>query len=48
MTEAAFLDENPAPGSEEIVQAMGQYYCCCGCYTRIFSAVEKAVEETAM
>lgn len=48
MTAAAFLDENPAPSSEEIVQAMGQNYCRCGCYTRIFSAVQKAAEETAV
>ena len=47
MTAAAFLDENPAPSSEEIVQAMGQNYCRCGCYTRIFSAVQKVAEETA-
>jgi isoquinoline 1-oxidoreductase alpha subunit len=46
MTAAAFLDENPAPSSEEIVEAMGQNYCRCGCYTRIFTAVEKAAGET--
>jgi len=48
MTAAAFLDENPAPSGEEIVEAMGQNYCRCGCYTRIFSAVEKAAQETAV
>ena len=47
MTAAAFLEENPAPSSEEIVEAMGQNYCRCGCYTRIFTAVEKAAEVTA-
>ena len=47
MTAAAFLDENPAPNSEEIVEAMGQNYCRCGCYTRIFRAVERAAQETA-
>jgi isoquinoline 1-oxidoreductase alpha subunit len=45
MTAAAFLVENPSPSSAEIVEAMGQNYCRCGCYTRIFSAVEKAAEE---
>ena len=29
----------------EIVEAMGDNYCRCGCYTRIFGAVEKAAEE---
>lgn len=48
MTAAAFLEENPAPSSEEIVEAMGQNYCRCGCYTRIFTAVEKAAEATAV
>ena len=48
MTAAAFLDENPEPSSAEIVEAMGQNYCRCGCYTRIFNAVEKAAEETAV
>ncbi len=47
MTAAAFLAENPAPNSEEIIAAMGQNYCRCGCYVRIFTAVEKAAEETA-
>jgi isoquinoline 1-oxidoreductase alpha subunit len=45
MTAAAFLEENPAPSSTEIVEAMGENYCRCGCYTRIFGAVEKAAEE---
>jgi len=48
MTAAAFLDENPAPSSNEIVEAMGQNYCRCGCYTRIFAAVEKAAKETSV
>jgi isoquinoline 1-oxidoreductase alpha subunit len=47
MTAAAFLKENPAPNSDEIVEAMGQNYCRCGCYTRIFAAVAKAAEETS-
>ncbi|MEM7538181.1 MAG: (2Fe-2S)-binding protein [Chloroflexota bacterium] len=42
MTAAAFLTSNPAPSSDEVVNAMGQNYCRCGCYVRIKSAVEKA------
>ena len=48
MTAAAFLEENPAPNSDEIVEVMGQNYCRCGCYTRIFAAVEKAAKETSI
>lgn len=44
MTAAAFLESNPAPNSEEIVQAMSQNYCRCGCYHRIKSAVARAAE----
>ncbi len=47
MTAAAFLKENPAPSSEEIVEAMGQTYCRCGCYVRIFNAVQKAAQEAS-
>jgi isoquinoline 1-oxidoreductase alpha subunit len=42
MTAAAFLEQNPSPSGDEIIEAMGQNYCRCGCYVRIFSAVEKA------
>jgi isoquinoline 1-oxidoreductase alpha subunit len=45
MTAAAFLAANPAPSREEIVEAMGENYCRCGTYTRIYKAVEKAAEE---
>jgi isoquinoline 1-oxidoreductase subunit alpha len=48
MTAVSFLEENPAPSSEEIIAAMGRNYCRCGCYTRIFSAVKKAAEEGAL
>ncbi len=48
MTASAFLEENPTPSNEEIVEAMGQNYCRCGCYTRIFTAVEKASAETTV
>ena len=48
MTAIAFLDENPAPNREEIVEAMGQNYCRCGCYVRIFNAVEKAAQESSV
>ena len=45
MTAAAFLAANPAPSREEIVAAMGENYCRCGTYTRIYKAVAKAAEE---
>jgi isoquinoline 1-oxidoreductase alpha subunit len=47
MTASAFLEENPVPNRDEIIEAMGQNYCRCGCYTRIFSAVEKAAKQTS-
>ncbi len=42
MTAAAFLAANPTPTEEEIVEAMADNYCRCGCYTRIKRAVAKA------
>lgn len=42
MTAAAFLDANPAAGEAEIVAAMGNNYCRCGCYVRIKTAVQQA------
>ena len=47
MHAAAFLDETPAPTDEEIVEAMGNNYCRCGCYVRIKSAVTQAADEMA-
>jgi isoquinoline 1-oxidoreductase alpha subunit len=45
MTAAAYLETNENPSSDEIVAAMGENYCRCGCYARIFTAVEKAAED---
>ncbi len=39
MTAAALLSLNPSPSDEEIVQAMGNNICRCGCYVRIKRAV---------
>lgn len=47
MTAAAFLEENPGPDGDEIIEAMGQNYCRCGCYVRIFRAVKGATRGTA-
>lgn len=47
MTATAFLDENPAPSEEEIVEAMGNNYCRCGCYHRIKTAVSQAATQLA-
>jgi isoquinoline 1-oxidoreductase alpha subunit len=42
MTAVSFLDANPNPDEDAIVEAMGSNYCRCGCYTRIYDAVAKA------
>lgn len=47
MTAVSFLDQNPNPSEDEIVEAMGNNYCRCGCYRRIFTAVAQAAEESA-
>ena len=44
MTALAFLEQNPAPNEAEIVAAMGNNYCRCGCYVRIKTAVKRAGE----
>ena len=43
-----FRTQRGDPSSDEIVEAMGQNYCRCGCYTRIFTAVEIAAKETSI
>jgi len=40
MTAAAFLEGNNDPSDAELVDAMGQNYCRCGCYVRIKEAVK--------
>lgn len=45
MTAAAFLNTTPNPSSEQIIDAMGENYCRCGCYVRILAAVTKAAKE---
>jgi isoquinoline 1-oxidoreductase alpha subunit len=47
MTAAAFLAQNPTPSEAEIVDAMGNNYCRCGCYVRIKRAVQGAAEQLA-
>ncbi len=44
MQAAAFLEQNNNPTKEEIVDAMKNNYCRCGCYHRIKSAVAVAAE----
>lgn len=46
MTAAAFLSANPDPSEDEIVEAMGNNYCRCGCYVRIKEAVKQAAGQT--
>lgn len=45
MTAAAFVENNPGASEDEIVTAMGNNYCRCGCYVRIKRAVLKAAGE---
>jgi isoquinoline 1-oxidoreductase alpha subunit len=47
MTAAAFLQQNPAPSEEQIVDALANNYCRCGCYARIKRAVAQAAEQMA-
>ena len=44
MTAAAFLAKNSSPSEEELVTAMSQNYCRCGCYARIKTAVSQAAQ----
>ncbi len=42
MAAAAFLEKNPTPSRDEIVDALKENYCRCGCYARIRTAVASA------
>ena len=44
MTASAFLQQNPSPSEEEIVDAMSNNYCRCGCYVRIKAAVARVAQ----
>ncbi|MBK8022873.1 MAG: (2Fe-2S)-binding protein [Chloroflexi bacterium] len=46
MTAAAFLERTPQPTDEEIVAAMANNYCRCGCYARVRTAIARAAEIT--
>ena len=47
MTAAAFLAQNPQPTEAEIVDAMSNNYCRCGCYVRIKRAITQAAQQMA-
>ncbi|MCU0493180.1 MAG: (2Fe-2S)-binding protein [Chloroflexaceae bacterium] len=47
MTAAALLESTPSPSDEQIVAAMSQNYCRCGCYVRIKAAVAQAARQMA-
>lgn len=47
MQASAFLAANPGPSEAQIVEAMGQNYCRCGCYVRIKEAVTQAAGQLA-
>ncbi len=42
MTALSFLENAAAPTDDDIVTAMGENYCRCGCYVRIKAAVRDA------
>lgn len=44
MQAAAFIEQNAQPSDEEIVTAMSDNYCRCGCYVRIKEAVALAAQ----
>lgn len=48
MTAAAFLESNPAPTEDEIVEALADNYCRCGCYHRIKQAVLAAAGQMSI
>jgi aerobic-type carbon monoxide dehydrogenase small subunit (CoxS/CutS family) len=41
---AALLRTNPRPERQEIIEALDDHVCRCGCYTRILAAVEQAAQ----
>lgn len=45
MQGAALLSQNKNPTDAEILQAMSDNICRCGCYGRIFEAVKSAAKE---
>lgn len=47
MTAAAFLEQNHTPTEDDIINAMGNNYCRCGCYVRIKRAVTRAATQMA-
>lgn len=48
MTAVAFLQANQAPTEDEIVEAMANNYCRCGCYHRIKQAVLSAAGQMSI
>ena len=44
MTAVSFLEQNSNPTEDEIVEAMSENYCRCGCYFRIKQAVGQAAD----
>ena len=41
----SFLNENPQPTKEEIIQGMNDNLCRCGAHTRIIDAIQSAAAE---
>lgn len=45
LTAYSFLNENPQPTKEEIIQGMNDNLCRCGAHTRIIDAIQSAAAE---
>ncbi len=45
MTAVALLEQNAVPTEEDVVNALANNYCRCGCYVRIKRAVTRAAEQ---
>ena len=45
LTAYSFLNENPEPTKEEIIQGMNDNLCRCGAHTRIIDAIQSAAAE---
>ena len=47
MKAVGFLNANPNPSREQIIEAMNENLCRCGSYMRIVNAIESAAKEMA-
>jgi len=45
MNACSFLNENPEPSTQEIIEGMEDNLCRCGTYNRVITAIEQAGKE---